>query len=350
MLETVGRLIAFLHVEAEFAEASWRVCYNFTPVIEPVATRPGLAEAFLDLTGCRGGWGLLGKISRALSDSGLGTARLGAAANKLVARTAFLAQRPGGSHWMVVPSGKEREFLEPLSIEYLWPLPAQTLAELVRLGLNRISDVLQVDPQALTAQLGPLGLQVAAWADGRDHEPVAALWPGKVFHREKALEAPIDGVDELRRLFRGLAEELGAELRSYVVGGGQVVTTIELGVDGGEASLGLKHATDDLDTICAAAWRLWETMGRPAPATKVEFRWQTRTGVALASPMTPSVTSTAGRLSAERQACLKQALGEIRRRFGGDSAIYQAGQLPLTWRERALECFLGYGTRFKCSN
>lgn len=345
MPKAVEKLVAYLHVQnasaPEFPDAAWRICYDFTPVIEPVVAENGVAEAFLDLTGCLDGWRVLGRLSRALAKAVGRSVRFGAGTNKLIAKAAFLAQQPRGSSWVVVPAGKERSFLAPLSVDYLWPLAPEARAELFRLGLNRIDDLHRAGVQALVDQLGPVGFQIAALAEGRDHEPVRALWPEKVFRLGRNLEAPITDARALRRLLARLVEELSAEL----VGAGSaglVVIALKLGIDGVRRELSLKEAGLDPGVLGRAAWRLWEKMGGPVPTTSVEVEFQVKEGVAVMPAARYSFMAAADKISIGRQKRLEQSLSEVRRRFGGDGAIHAASQLPLTWREQALQCYLGY--------
>ncbi|MGI6604989.1 MAG: hypothetical protein ACOX2S_08155 [bacterium] len=98
------------------------------------------------------------------------------ASNKLTARAATLAQRVGrvqrGEDPVVVPPGKEAEFLAPLPVGFLWPLGERLCRRLALLGLATIREVAALPPDELYRCFGQQGYQIALLSRGLDGSQV----------------------------------------------------------------------------------------------------------------------------------------------------------------------------------
>jgi len=150
----------------------FRALEEFTPLVEPIS----IDEAFLDLTGTERLWGEAALAARKIkarvreATGGL-TASVGVAPNKFLAKVASDLEKPDGL--VIVPGGREAEFLAPLPVEKLWGVGPRTAERLHALGLRRIGE-LQAYPEAsLCSNLGvELGRHLFRLGRGLDERPV----------------------------------------------------------------------------------------------------------------------------------------------------------------------------------
>jgi hypothetical protein len=138
-------------------------------------------EFFLDLTRLPEPEGAVKKLGKLLVP-GLGENFLASlAGNKLVARAATLAQMAGlvrgESGVVVVPPGKEADFLAPLPLAYLWPVAPRLRERLRLLGLKTIGQVAELSAEELYRFFGPEGFRVAQLSRGRDGSRVEGRAP-----------------------------------------------------------------------------------------------------------------------------------------------------------------------------
>ena len=185
---------------------------EFSPLVEPVS----VDEAFLDLTGTATLWGappeaVRGIKTRIRAQTGL-TASAGLAANKFVAKVASDLEKPDGL--VVVPPGREAEFLAPLPIERLWGVGKATAKELQALGVTTIGQLQRLAPAVLAARLGPHGPDLLALAFGRDARPVEPFAPPKSMGAETTFGRDCRDAAKLEETLRGQAERVARELRA----------------------------------------------------------------------------------------------------------------------------------------
>ncbi|MCL6451244.1 MAG: hypothetical protein K6T75_08135 [Acetobacteraceae bacterium] len=207
---------AFLPYEPErcrrFATPAWDACALRSPRVEPV----GDDEVFLDLSGpSEGGPERVAGLCREI-EARLGIwVAAGCAASRLAARVAsgLAAEAPGGRGGTVwVEEGREASFLEPLGVEWLWPLDAAVVERLRRLGLSRVGAVARVPRRELCRQFGLLGAKVSDLSRGLDPSPVLALYPPARLAFRVALEGEAQDSDRLERALDLLAARIASAL------------------------------------------------------------------------------------------------------------------------------------------
>ena len=142
-------------VYGEYSARMMAILSEYSPLIEPLS----LDEAFLDVTGCQAHWGSPEELAHRLQERlevelGL-TASIGLAANKLVAKIASGLEKPRG--FVVVPHGKEAEFLAPLPVEKLWGVGEVTARRLHEMGVFAIGQLAQLPVAQLEARFGRRG-------------------------------------------------------------------------------------------------------------------------------------------------------------------------------------------------
>jgi DNA polymerase-4 len=139
-------------------------------------------------------------------------ASVGVASNKFVAKIASDLEKPDGL--VVVPPGREAEFLAPLPVGHLWGVGRVTGSELEAMGIRSIGQLARVPPAHLLARFGQHGpdlLELARGLDDRVVEPDAAP---KSMGAEETFGQDTRDVDLLRATLREQSERVARELRA----------------------------------------------------------------------------------------------------------------------------------------
>ncbi|MGQ9918907.1 MAG: DNA polymerase Y family protein, partial [Bryobacteraceae bacterium] len=199
--------------ERFFDEILW-LCHEATPLVEPAS----VGAAWLDLTGTEriqgGGRAVMERIQQTVRRWLHVSISTGIASNKLVSRLAARAGKPSGH--LVVPAGRERDFLAPLPVAALLGLNREALEALELAGVRRIGQLAQMPVQALGAVLGRRALPLIRQAQGIADEPVGARrksveegWTERIEFAEDAWQEPL-----LLAALRGMTERLMAAVRA----------------------------------------------------------------------------------------------------------------------------------------
>jgi DNA polymerase-4 len=152
---------------SEASKAVYRLFEDTTPLVEGLS----IDEAFLDVRGMERIAGTPVEIATRLRRRVLGEVGLpitvGVARTKFLAKVASGVAKPDGL--LVVPPGRELDFLHPLPVERLWGVGRVTAAKLHALGLRTVGDVARVDATTLVTIFGrAAGRQLHALAHNRD--------------------------------------------------------------------------------------------------------------------------------------------------------------------------------------
>ena len=193
---------------------------EFSPLVEPVS----VDEAFIDLTGTSSLFGPPADAVRAIKRriravTGL-TASAGLAANKFIAKIASDLRKPDGL--VVVPPGREAEFLAPLPIERLWGVGKATAKSLTALGIETIGQLQRIPAATLVRRLGEHGADLHALAFGHDDRAVTPWTAPKSMGAESTFEHDTDDRARLETMLRGQAERVARELRASGVAASRV--------------------------------------------------------------------------------------------------------------------------------
>lgn len=153
-------------IEQEMIESN--SIYKLLQKISPYVEEHSSGVFYLDISG----FGLLYRTEEDLARTILTTvapsryqAQLGIGANRFVAFTA--ACRAEAEAPLIIPSGKEKQFLAPLSVNYL-PLSEESRSILEDLGIRRISQLASISTHDLTSRLGPDGIVLARLVRGEE--------------------------------------------------------------------------------------------------------------------------------------------------------------------------------------
>ena len=194
------------------------LCEETTPLVEPVA----VGAAYLDLTGTR-------KLLRGEAESTVTRLRCtarewlrvslsaGIATNKTVARIAARLRKPGAQ--LVVPPGREAEFLAPLGVGWLPGVGGELRSTLEVAGLATAGEVAHAPTCDLQLVLGRGALSLQRRAQGVDEEPVRPR-PAEDPNRKETVEFAEDVWEEPLVLgtLKAMLERLMARVRAEGIG------------------------------------------------------------------------------------------------------------------------------------
>jgi len=133
------------------------------------------------------------------------------ASNKLVAKIATDQAKP--NNYIVVPFGKEKEFLAPLKVSKIPGVGEQAIHTLLDLGIETIGDLQNCNPVMLEQQLGKHGRDLWNRGQGMSMSTVNSYHESKSISSENTFQQNISSVDELETEIVRLTEKIAHELR-----------------------------------------------------------------------------------------------------------------------------------------
>lgn len=294
---------------------------SFTPLVEPLS----LDEAFLDVRGCAGLFGLAPAIARQIksrirAETGL-VASVGVAPNKFLAKLASDHGKLDGL--VVVPPEGVAAFLAPLPVGRIWGVGAKGQKRLHALGICTVGDLKALPEKVLVGHFGEIGRQMGRLAHGQDDREVTPDREAKSVSTETTFPRDVGDRRVLRNWLLGLVDQLSGRLRHQ----GIRAKAVEV-----------KIRSSDFRTRTRA-----QALGEATNATEVV--WQAAAGLlerSLSSDFLPvrllgvgvtrltSETAVQGDLFdgalCQRQGALDQAVDAIRGQFGAE-AIHRASLL-----------------------
>ena len=194
-------------------DAVMDILRDFTPYVQRIS----IDEAFLDVTGSLHLFGPAEQIgsrirSRVRDELGLPIS-VGAASTKHLAKIASQVAKPDGL--VVVPAGREREFLDPLPVGLMWGVGPVTQERLAGRGIHTIGQLAASPDGELSALLGnAIGAKVGAHAVNDDKRRVIAnpragsVGAQSAFGRKEAEPALI------RNVLAHLADRVAGRMRA----------------------------------------------------------------------------------------------------------------------------------------
>lgn len=245
----------------EVSEHVMKILREFSPLVEQLS----IDEAFLDCTGTEKLFGAPEDIARQIKErikreTGL-TASVGVATNKAIAKIASDLKKPDGL--VVCAEGKEREFMAPLPLKYLWGAGKKTISVLESMGFRKVGDIAASSPERLTQVLGKYGVKLWELANGLDESPVQTAWERKsigeevTFNQDLSEDSKIEGV-----LFR-IADSLTRKMRDEGIKGRTITLKIRLqGFETHTRSRTLDQPVDEMKTVRDTVLSLFRNFDR----------------------------------------------------------------------------------------
>jgi protein ImuB len=171
----------------------------------------------------------------------------------------------------VIPSGRESDFLAPLPIDLLDP-PDGVAQSLTRFGIRTVGELLALPAASLITRLGPEAGRLLARVRGEQAEP--PLPRSRETRCEEALdlEYPIDQLEPLGFVLRGLLSRLVARLDLRGLASGALELRMQLA--GGRCDarrIGVAAPTNEVRTLLRLLSLALEQRPPDAPVTSVSL-------------------------------------------------------------------------------
>ncbi|TWJ00836.1 DNA polymerase-4 [Mucilaginibacter frigoritolerans] len=145
-----------------------------------------------------------------MRDTGLPIS-FGMASGKTVAKMATNEAKPNGQ--LLIPHGKEKEFLAPLNINKIPGLGESTSQKLYQYGIEKIGDLQKADIRFLEAILGKAGKFIWERANGIDHSEIIPYSDRKSISTEHTFHTNIADKNAIETILVSMTEELAYKLR-----------------------------------------------------------------------------------------------------------------------------------------
>jgi len=162
-------------VYGEFSRRIFALLEKYSPLVEPVS----LDEAYVDLTGCEKLHGPVFQTAERIKNEikaqvGI-NASIGIASNKLLAKVASAFVKPNGILW--IAPGKEKKFLEPLSVGRIPGVGTKSGERLKRMGIKTVGNLAELPRELL--------------------EEVHGIWGAGLYLKSRGIcSSPVVGVEE----------------------------------------------------------------------------------------------------------------------------------------------------------
>jgi DNA polymerase-4 len=309
---------------------------DLTPVYEPL----GLDEVFCDLSGLHRRGALPLEAARALrarlhEELSL-TCGIGVARNKLFAKLASRRAKPRveagrlveGPGVLWVSPELERRWLAELPVEALWGVGPATARRLAGLGLRHVRDLAALEPGALAAHLGEaLASTLESFARGEDPREVQSDRRAKSLGHEETFARSRQGLAELDEDVRRHAAVVARALRERDL----VARTLSIVVrfddlTGVTRAQTLPFGLDDESAIYEIGSALLEAVelrqavrlfGLSASTLRAREGNMVQLSFTLdSSGAGREAAAERGRVAQAERAALRDALDEIRQRYG----------------------------------
>ena len=239
----------------------------------PRAAGPWTAEAavLLDASGIaslfRSEAGFAGALCERARRLGLPAVAAVASSREIAQIASRTLRQPGET--LVIASGAEAAFLAPLPFDLLDP-DDELAAGLLRFGVRRLGELAALPRRSLATRLGPGALALADLAEGRG-SPVALPEPASPRAEEAVdLEHPVDRLEPLAFVLRGLLSRLAARLE--VRGLACADLDLSLDLEGGARDVrrvGVASPTGDVRVLLRLAVLALEAQPPAAPIEAV---------------------------------------------------------------------------------
>jgi DNA polymerase IV len=249
----------------EYSQAVWRAVREVVPLVE----RTVLDEGYLDLSASARDFLAARRVAEAVQAAVRATTSLtcslGVATCKVVAKVASDRRKPGGL--LVVPAGREAEFLAPLATRVLPGVGPSAATRLHRAGIETIGGLAALTDSELRRILpGKVGLLLRARARGIDPRSLEHSVERVSIGHEETFERDVSDRERLHDELRRMAARVAARLEET----GQAARTVTTKVRYPDFSIRSRSQTlpagiDDGDSLAKIACALLDRALRDRP-------------------------------------------------------------------------------------
>ncbi len=198
------------------SHAVMEILHNLSGLVEQVS----VDEAFVDVTDlAEDGETIARQLQEKVRvETGL-PCSIGVASNKLVAKIATDTGKSRSKNAdypraiLVIPPGKEAEFLAPLPVKAMWGVGPKMETSLKALGLHTIGEVAACPESMLVSKFGKYGAELHQHALGIDNRPVTVEYEAKSISQEVTFEKDTLDLTFLRRTVKELSTKVGYRMR-----------------------------------------------------------------------------------------------------------------------------------------
>ena len=239
---------------------------------------------------------------------------VGLAANRMMAKLASAAAKPGGVR--VIWPGTEAAYLAPLPVRTLLGVGPKLADTLTDMNVTTIGQLAAISAASLRAMFGRRGEVIHQRALGRDVHKLRPDAPPKTISRETTFHAPTCDRDEIAAMLCYLLQRAMRAMRQHRLLVGCLEVSIRYDDWKQQATRhALPEPADTDDDVLPSVWRMLDKLYRRRVALR-------HVGVVL-SNFHPA--AAAGRLFAplrrQRRDNLQHAIDAVRDRFGHGSII-----------------------------
>ncbi len=215
-LKVCPDLVLLPHTSGLYGKVS-RQMFDLCETLTPLVQRNSIDEGYLDLGPC--GLASLGEIEARvrvlqarLWDELQVPVSFGIATNKLVSQIASKLRKPRG--FVVVPPGREGEFLAPLAVGKLPGIGAKTEAALNARGVRLVSDITARGEDELESIFGSGWREMLATARGEDAREVhTEADDAKSYSQQETFGEDISDFAVIERIAKRMIDELLPKIR-----------------------------------------------------------------------------------------------------------------------------------------
>jgi DNA polymerase IV len=198
-------------VYSTYSKAVWDAVRQVVPTVE----RTGVDEGYLDVGEVAAEFARARRVAEAVQTAVRGatslTCSLGVATCKVVAKIASDQRKPGGL--VVVPAGREAEFLAPFDVRRLPGVGPRAEVRLRPAGVETIGSLAALSDERLKALLpGKVGKLLRDRARGIDPRGLETQTQRVSISQEETFARDIAGLTELRAQLRPMADALAEHL------------------------------------------------------------------------------------------------------------------------------------------
>jgi len=238
---------------------------GFSPVVEV----EGTGCAYLDINGVHSEHDLACEIRDSIFLHTKLNACLGISSNKFLSRTGAFVAKPEAP--VIVPQGKEGEFIAPFSIDFL-PCSAETKKRFHLLGIHIMQQLWQFSREALEAQFGSDGTIIYRLANGIDRTLLIARKRPELISDAAEFDALLITSQEIAQTAQLMLDRLLAEIKAR----DKVCNKIKLRLRFSSGSLRerelpLKEGTNSKTVIVARLIEWLENISFPEAVSEMEL-------------------------------------------------------------------------------